>query len=143
MERYAVLGARLLLAHMFLIAGISKIGNYSGTRAYMEAMGVPGSVEPLVILLEIGGALALILGYQARLAAVALGVFSLAAAAIFHTHWGDQTQMIMFMKNVTIAGGMLMLAVHGAGDLSLDARLGRPRPGVGGGGGIGSHAQAQ
>jgi putative oxidoreductase len=115
-----ILAARLLLGGMFLVAGYSKIGSYAGTQGYMEAMGVPGIVLPLVILLEIGGGLALILGFQTRLAAVALAVFTVIAGLLFHGG-ADPMQQIMFMKNLAIAGGLLAFTVFGAGRASLDA----------------------
>lgn len=121
------LGARVLLAHIFILAGFNKIGGYAGTQAYMEAMGVPGALLPLVILLELGGGLALLVGWQTRLVAAALAGFSVAAAAIFHSNFGDQMQMIMFMKNISIAGGLLMVFAYGAGALSLDAKLSQRR----------------
>lgn len=127
MERFGVLAARILLAHMFLLSGISKITGYAGTQGYMESMGVPGMLLPLVILLEIGGAIALIIGFKTKWAAAALGLFTVAAALIFHTDFADQMQMIMFMKNLTIAGGMLMLVAHGAGEWSLDHKLARSK----------------
>jgi putative oxidoreductase len=120
--KWTELIARILLAQLFLIAGIHKITAYAGTQGYMEAMGVPGMLLPLVILLEVGGGLMLVLGWKARWAAAAMGVFSLTSAAIFHHNLADQMQMIMFMKNLSIAGGMFVLAVHGVGVLSLDER---------------------
>ena len=120
--KWTELIGRILLAQLFLMAGIHKITAYVGTQGYMEAMGVPGMLLPLVILLEVGGGLMLVLGWKARWAAAAMGVFSLASAAIFHHNMADQMQMIMFMKNLSIAGGMFVLAVHGAGVLSLDER---------------------
>ena len=122
MEKYVNLAGRILLAHIFLLAGLNKISGYSGTQGYMEAMGVPGVLLPLVILLEIGGALALIAGWQTRLAAYALAVFCAVSALIFHNNLGDQIQMIMFMKNWAMAGGLLVLAANGAGAFSLDNR---------------------
>lgn len=113
---------RVFLAQIFLLAGLSKIGAYQGTQGYMEAMGVPGMLLPLVILLEVGGALAILAGWQTRWAAYALAAFSVASAVIFHADFADQTQMIMFMKNVAIAGGFLSLAQSGAGAFSLDNR---------------------
>ena len=107
------------LAHIFLLAGINKISGFAGTQAYMDAMGVPGMLLPLVILLEIGGGLALIVGWQTKWASYALAGFTLIAALIFHRNFGDQMQMIMFMKNLSIAGGLLILAVNGAGAFSL------------------------
>jgi len=120
--KWTELIGRTLLAQLFLMAGIHKITAYAGTQGYMEAMGVPGMLLPLVILLEVGGGLMLVLGWQTRWAAAAMGVFSLTSAAIFHHNLVDQMQMIMFMKNLSIAGGMFILAVHGAGVLSLDER---------------------
>ena len=122
MDKYINLAGRLLLGQIFLLAGLNKIPGYAGTQGYMESMGVPGALLPLVILLEIGGGLAVILGWQARLASYALAVFTLVAAVIFHSNLADQMQMIMFMKNFAIAGGLLILAVNGAGGLSLDGR---------------------
>jgi putative oxidoreductase len=119
---YVNLVGRILLAQIFLLAGLNKIAGYAGTQGYMESMGVPGSLLPLVILLEVGGGLALIIGWQTRLAAYALAAFTLVAAVIFHSNLADQMQMIMFMKNLAIAGGLIILAVHGAGGLSLDRR---------------------
>ena len=89
MDKYANLAGRILLAHIFLLAGLNKITGYSGTQGYMEAMGVPGMLLPLVILLEIGGAVALIVGWQTRWAAYALALFSIVAAVIFHSNLAD------------------------------------------------------
>jgi len=122
MDKYANLAGRILLAHIFLLAGLNKITGYSGTQAYMEAMGVPGMLLPLVILLEVGGALALIVGWQTRWAAYALALFSIVSALIFHSNLSDQIQMILFMKNWAMAGGLLVLAANGAGAFSLDQR---------------------
>lgn len=125
MEKISQFVARLFLGQIFLLAGISKISSYAGTQGYMDAMGVPGTLLPLVIALEIGGGLAIIAGWQTRLASIALAVFTLAAAAIFHNDLADQTQMIMFMKNIAIAGGFILLAVHGASGYSLDSHRAR------------------
>lgn len=115
-----ILAARLLMAAIFIVAGFGKIGaGYAGTAGYMESVGLPGALLPLVILLEIGGGLALVLGFQARLAALALAVFSVVSAIIFHGS-ADQMQQIMFMKNLALAGGLLAFTVFGAGRLSLD-----------------------
>lgn len=113
---------RLLLASLFLPAGISKISGYAGTQGYMEAMGVPGALLPLVILLEIGGGLALIIGYKVRLTSLALAGFCAASAFIFHFQPEDEMQMIMFMKNIALTGGFLVVAAAGAGKFSLDSR---------------------
>lgn len=125
MEKVTILTGRILMAHIFLLAGINKISGYAGTQAYMESVGVPGGLLPLVILLEVGGGLALILGWQTRWAASILAGFSALAAILFHADFSDQMQMIMFMKNWTIVGGLMLLAAHGAGAFSLDARRAR------------------
>jgi len=122
MEKISQFVARLFLAQIFLLSGIFKISGYEGTQGYMDAMGVPGMLLPLVILLEVGGGLAIIAGWQTRIISIALAVFTVVAAVIFHNNFSDQMQMIMFMKNIAIAGGFILLAVHGAGSYSLDGR---------------------
>ena len=116
--------ARILLGHIFLLAGINKIGGYDGTAGYMEAMGVPGMLLPLVILLEILGGLMIIAGFKTKWAALALAGFTVLAALLFHADFSDQMQTILFMKNFAITGGLLMLFVHGSGDLSVDKKIG-------------------
>jgi len=123
MEKYTELTARILLGHIFLLAGVNKMSAYEGTAAYMEAMGVPGMLLPAVILLEIAGGLMVILGYKTKIAAIALAGFTVIAAAIFHSALSDQMQMILFMKNLAITGGLLLLVTYGAGALSLDKKL--------------------
>jgi putative oxidoreductase len=120
------LTGRILLAAIFLIAGINKVGGYAGTQGYMEAMGVPGVLLPLVIAFEVVGAIAIIVGWRTRLFAFLLAGFSLLSALLFHRALGDQTQFILFMKNVAIAGGFLLLVARGAGGWSLDARRASP-----------------
>jgi putative oxidoreductase len=122
MNNISLLIGRVLLAHIFLLAGINKISGYAGTQGYMEAMGVPGMLLPLVIALEIAGGLALIIGWQTRWASYALAIFTLLAAFLFHSKFGDQMQMILFMKNIAIVGGLLLLSVSGPGQLSLAAK---------------------
>ena len=119
------LAGRVLIASIFVLSGFSKIGGYAGTQGYMEAMGVPGALLPLVIAAELGGGILVVLGLWTRLAALALAGFSVLAAVLFHFNPDDQVQMIMLMKNFAIAGGFLFLAAHGAGALSLDARRAR------------------
>ena len=109
--------ARVLMAYIFLVAGWGKITAYSASVGYMESMGVPGALLPLTILVEFGGGLALLFGFQARFAAFGLGLFSVITAFIFH----DGTQdSINFMKNFAMAGGLFFLMLHGAGKMSLD-----------------------
>lgn len=115
-----IIVARILMAWIFIGAGLSKLGaGYAGTQGYMASVGLPGELLPLVILLEVGGGIALVLGFQARLAALALAIFSIVSAFMFHGA-ADQMQQIMFMKNLAMAGGLLAFTVFGAGRLSLD-----------------------
>ena len=116
------LTGRSLLALLFLISGFGKIGAYAGTASYMASLGVPAAMLPIVIATEILGAIAIILGWQTRAAAFLLGGFTLLAGVIFHSNFTDQMQMVMFLKNVSIAGGFLLLVANGAGALSLDRR---------------------
>ena len=122
MHPYFGLCGRVLLALMFVAAGYGKIGGYAGTQGYMESMGVPGILLPLVIVLELGGGLAIIAGWQIRIIAILLAGFCLAAAFIFHLDFADQMQSIMFMKNLSVAGGFLLLAAYGPGAFALDNR---------------------
>src|SRR5450755_1479494 len=116
------LAGRILLAVLFLLSGIGKVGAYSATAAFMSASGVPGALLPLVIATEIGGALAIIAGWNTRLVAFLLAGFSLLSALAFHRNFADQAQMVNFLKNVSIAGGFLLLVANGAGPLSIDRR---------------------
>ena len=121
-QNLADLLGRVLIAAIFLVAGLNKIGGYAGTQGYMEAMGVPGALLPLVIALEVLGAIAIIVGWRTRLFAFLLAGFSVVAAVIFHRALGDQMQSILFLKNLAIAGGFLFLLAQGAGAWSRDAR---------------------
>lgn len=118
---------RVGLSLIFIISGWGKIAGYAATQQYMEAMGVPGALLPLVIALEVGGGLAILAGAFTRWTALALAAFSLASAALFHGDVGDAAQAVHFWKNVAMAGGFLMLAAHGAGALSLDSAWARRR----------------
>ena len=115
--------ARIFIAALFLMAGVSKLGSgYAGTQGYMEAMGVPGVLLPLVIALEIGGAILVIAGFWTRITALALAAFTVLSALLFHLDFSEQMQQIMFLKNFAIGGGFLFLAIKGAGAWSIDAR---------------------
>lgn len=114
---------RVLLAVLFLLSGVGKLGAYKATAAYMASVGVPGALLPAVIATELLGSLAIILGWKARVAAFLLAGFSVLTALTFHNNLADQTQMIMFFKNLSIAGGFLLLVANGAGPLSLDRRF--------------------
>ncbi len=123
MKDYTDVVGRILIAVLFLLAGIGKLGaGYEGTQGYMEAFGVPGILLPLVILVEIGGALLLIVGFQTRWTALAIAGFTIISAIIFHSDFGDQAQMTNFLKNLAIAGGLLVLYANGPGKYSLDNR---------------------
>ncbi|HEC29800.1 MAG TPA: DoxX family protein [Gammaproteobacteria bacterium] len=122
MKNGAYLTGRILLGQMFLLAGINKMAAFGGTQAYMESMGVPGMLLIPVILLEVAGGLAVILGWQTRWASLALAGFTLIAAFIFHYDPANQMQMILFTKNLSITGGLILLAGAGAGVWSLDNR---------------------
>jgi putative oxidoreductase len=122
-QKVSELGGRILLSVLFLLSGLGKIGAYAGTAAYMSSLGVPGALLPVVIATEVLGALAIIVGWKTRVTAFLLAGFSLLSAVIFHNNFGDQIQMFMFLKNVSIAGGYLLLVANGAGALSIDRRI--------------------
>ncbi|MDV6344875.1 DoxX family protein [Nitrosomonas sp. Is37] len=116
--------ARVLIAYIFVMAGVNKLGvGYEGTAQYMASMGVSSFLLPLTIALEVGGGVALILGWQTRAIALLLAGFTVVAGIIFHGGSADQIQQIMLMKNISMAGGLLVLALTGAGRLSLDRKL--------------------
>lgn len=113
---------RILLSALFLLSGLGKLGAYAATAGYMASVGVPGALLPLTIITEVLGAIAIIAGWKTRIVSILLAGFTLLTAFIFHSNFGDQIQMIMFMKNLSITGAFLMLAATGAGRYSLDAR---------------------
>ena len=120
---------RVLLALMFVLSGFGKLTGIEGTAGYIASAGLPMATALAVIvgLLELFGGLALLVGFHARWAALALGLFTLLASLLFHNFWAmpaDQAymQQLMFMKNLSIVGGMFVVAALGAGSLSLDAR---------------------
>ena len=114
---------RVFIALIFVMSGLNKLGNYANTAGWMDAMGVPDGLLPVVIVLEVLGGLAIIIGWQTRIASFLLAGFCLLSALLFHNNLGDQNEMIQFMKNVAIAGGFLFLTAHGAGKFSLDNRV--------------------
>jgi putative oxidoreductase len=122
LKPYADVVGRVLIAALFVLAGWGKISGYAGTQAYMQHAGVPGSLLPLVILLELGGGIAIIIGLYTRPVALLLAGFSIIAGMLFHGGSADQTQQIMLLKDLGLAGGFLFLAANGAGRLSIDAR---------------------
>jgi putative oxidoreductase len=122
LQPYGMVTSRILMALIFTLSGLSKIGAADAIRGYMEAMHVPGALLWPTIIFEIGAGLLIVLGYRTRIVALLLAGFCLLTAAIFHTQFGDQIQMIMFLKNIAMAGGFVLLASVGPGRLSLDAR---------------------
>ncbi|MEW6982178.1 DoxX family protein [Colwelliaceae bacterium 6471] len=122
LQTFAAPSGRIFLALIFLMSGINKITQYSGTQGYMDAIGVPGALLPLVIMTEVLGGLAIIFGWKAKWAALLLAGFSILSAILFHADFANQAEMINFMKNIAIAGGFLMIFVHGPGVYALDNR---------------------
>lgn len=122
MDNYLKLFGRILLAQIYLIAGIGKILGYTGTAAYMAKYGVPTVLLPLVIILEVGGSLAIIIGFKTQWACYGLAIFSVIAALIFHHDIANEMQKISLMSDLAMAGGLLILAVSGPGALSLDKK---------------------
>ncbi|RMF14513.1 MAG: DoxX family protein [Candidatus Dadabacteria bacterium] len=133
MERYGVLAGRILLALIFVMSGLSKIPGWDQTAAYMASEGMP--MVPLflagAIVFEVLGGLSVMAGFYARVGAAALIIFLIPATLIFHDFWTlndpqqQQIQMIMFMKNLSIMGGLFLVLARGAGPLSIDERQGR------------------
>ena len=118
---FSTVAGRILLSLIFISAGLSKLGSgYAGTEGYMAMMGVPTGLLPLVIATEIFAGLALLTGFQTRVAAFLLAGFTLLAAILFHTNFADQMQSILFMKNLAIAGGLLLLVANGSGAYAID-----------------------
>lgn len=119
---YLITLGRLLLAPVFLQSGISKIFDYAGTQALMEAHGLPGILLIPTVALELLAGLGILLGLWTRCAALALAIFCVLAAVVFHLDFGDRMQTIQFLENVAMAGGLLALAGAGSGAFALDNR---------------------
>ncbi|HET7592528.1 MAG TPA: DoxX family protein [Rhodanobacteraceae bacterium] len=118
---------RLFLVLLFVVAGYGKIGGYAGTAAYMAANGVPGLLLPLVIALELGGGILVLLGWHTRIMSLLLAGFTLLALLLFHMPMTAENQ-IVFLAELGVAGGFLVLAAHGPGAWSLDRWLARRAP---------------
>lgn len=124
LESSVILVARILIPILFIVAGYGKLGDaYAGTQQYMQSMGVPGFLLPLTILLELGGGLAILFGLLTRTVAIFTAGFTILTALMFHTDFSVAPNSLMFMKNLSIAGGFLLLAVTGPGKFSLDHLL--------------------
>ncbi len=116
--------ARILLALIFILAGLNKFGNIPGTAGYIGSVGLPmGTLLAwATAIFEVLAGIAILIGFKTKLACWLLAAFCIVSAAIFHNNFGDQIQMILFMKNLAMAGGFLALSVAGPGSLSIDAR---------------------
>ncbi|MFW5432268.1 MAG: DoxX family protein [Methylophilaceae bacterium] len=113
---------RVMLALIFILAGVSKIMDPAGTSSYMQSMGVSSMLLWPTILLELLGGIALAVGYRTSITAFSLALFSIAAAVLFHSNFGDKIQMILFLKNIAMAGGLLLLAAGGTTAYSFDSK---------------------
>ena len=122
MQAIQVLG-RIFLSTIFLIEGINKIFNYESTIAYMENFNVPEYLAIPAIIVEILFPLLLIIGYQTKIAALVIAIFTIVVAIIFHTNFDDHMQFITFFKDIAIAGGFIIIFVNGSGRFSLDYKL--------------------
>lgn len=129
LDRYGPLVGRMLMAFIFLFAGLGKVTGFEGTVGYIASKGLPLPQLAAIaaILIELGGGILLVIGWKARWAAAALMVFAGLTAVIFHDFWAvtpdqAQNQMIHFMKNIAMMGGLLFIVVHGSGPVSVDAR---------------------
>lgn len=122
MSNISHLAGRILIALIFIIAGAGKLTDPAGTTGYMEAMGVPGILLWPTIALELLGGLAIVVGFQTRLVSYFLAAFCIATAVLFHSNFAEQMQMILFLKNLAIAGGFLLLASSGATAMAIDKR---------------------
>ncbi len=122
----AILIGRILLAAMFVLAGFGKLTDIGGTAGWFGSIGLPAPtiVAVLVGLLELVAGLAIVVGFQTRIAALALALFTIGATLIAHTNFADMMQFLIFQKNFAVVGGLLVLAFAGAGALSVDARRG-------------------
>lgn len=121
-QSYVLLLARVFMACIFLILGISKISAAAVIRSYMEAAHLPGFLFWPTVIFEIAGGLAILVGYQSRFAALALAGYCFVTALLFHRNLSDQVQLVMLLKNVAMAGGFLYLASIGPGSISIDMK---------------------
>jgi len=121
-EQICVMTARGLLGLFFIYFGLDKFVNYADTTIYMSSFSVPGLFLPVVILLEIAGGIALLVGWRFKLTAGLLAGFTGLAALVFHSDFAEPVQVILFMKNMAIVAGLLLFVAIGAGQLSLDAQ---------------------
>ncbi len=128
---------RLMFVALFLPAGLSKLSAFEGTVGYIDSVGLPlpAAAAALAVVIEVVGSLALLLGFQTRIAAAVLAVFTLVASVFFHAFWAAApeqafVQQLLFFKNIAVIGGLLVLATSGAGAWSLDAKRASHTEGV-------------
>ena len=114
---------RVLLSALFLIEGLGKVSIREDVIMYMEDYGVPGILFFPAVILEILFPLLLIVGYRTKWAASIMATFTFAVAIIFHTDFSEGMQMILFLKDIAIAGGFMIIVSHGPGKISLDHYL--------------------
>jgi putative oxidoreductase len=121
---HAALIGRLFMSSLFVLYGYFKLTSFAGTTAYMAKQGlpVPALCAVLAVIIELGGGLLILVGYQTRLVALGLAIYVLVAGLIAHTHFADAAQLSNFMKNMAIVGGCLAFVAHGGGSYSVDAR---------------------
>lgn len=123
LTNYFDLPARAALSAIFILSGLSKVSAFAQTQGYMEAFGIPGILLGPTILFEVGAGIAVLTGFQTRVVAFLLAGFTLVTALVFHNNFADQIQQIMFLKNISIAGGLLLLAKVDASGLSIDSLI--------------------
>src|SRR5216684_5751290 len=119
---YAAALGRLMIATLFVLGGLGKIAAPAATQAYIASTGLPLPIAGylIAVVVEVGGGLLLAAGYRTTFVATGMAVFTLATAVIFHNNFADQNQMIHFLKNIAIAGGLFQVAAFGAGSISID-----------------------
>src|SRR5258705_13871059 len=120
---------RFLIAALFLISGLGKIATPALTQGFIASAGLPFPLLAylVAIVIEVGGGILLVLGYQSRIVASVMAVFTVAAALGFHQNFADQNAMAHFLKNISITGGLLQIVALGAGTFSIDSRLAKSR----------------
>ena len=123
-QRFTTFFGRVLLSLIFILSGVGKLAGHAGTVGYISSVHapMPELAYWIAVIIEVGFGFALLVGFKARFAAFGLAVFTLTAAFLFHNNFSDQIQMIMFLKNITIIGGLLLVVAHGAGGFSIDNR---------------------
>lgn len=122
LQKYLDPIGRVLIGALFVVSGLQKLAGITATQAYMLEFGVPVILLPLVVALEIGGAAAIVVGWRTRLFALAFAGFLFLTAIIFHSDLASSVERILFLKDLALAGGFLLIFVHGPGKLSLDMR---------------------